>query len=556
MDRLKATVCELGNRPEELAEGWAGLVRHVRGAGSELVLLPEMIFAPWFAAEREFRPAVWAAAEAAHERWLARLPELGALVVLGSRPVTLGGRRLNQGFVWTAEAGLRPAHEKYYLPDEPGFWEASWYQRGDGAFRPAVAGGAAVGFLICSDLWFLERARAYGRARAPFIRTGWGLSRQLRGGMAMRTIALLPALVGALAKGGGGIARSSGAAAPLNLAGLTRPDLAPPGGRVVNMVQLGDALTALADPPIKYLHVYLSNPAVVAPDSNRVLAGLAREDLFTVVQEQFATDTARYADLVLPSRSFAELSDLYRSYGHHCLQLARPVIPPVGQSRSLLAVFQELARRLGFTEEVFSQDEDAIIAGLLRQDSPFLAGITPADLAGGRPAGLKVPANPYAQGFLTPSGKVEFYSESLARRGLDPLPDGTPSLDEEGRGRYPLQLITPPKHEFLNSSFNEIPELVAKAGPASLLIHPVDAACRGVAEGALVRVRNDRGDCLLHARLTEDTRPGLVVAEGLYWPGHTPGGKGINRLTSQRLGDMGQTCAFHCNLVEVEPAPA
>ena len=395
-----------------------------------------------------------------------------------------------------------------------------------------------------------ETALEYGRAIMPYIRTGWGPARQLKGGMAMRTIALLPALVGALHKGGGGITRSVGA--PVDLTPLTRPDLAPQGVRSVNMVEIGNALTTLDGPPIKLLFVYVSNPAVTAPDTNRILAGMAREDLFTVVVEHFVTETAKYADLILPGASFMEMTDLYKAYGHNYLQMARPVIDPVGQSRPLLAIFQELAGRLGFTEDVFSRTEEDFIAEFVSADHPYLEGIDFETIGDCRPHRVKAPDNPYLNGFNTPSGKVEFFSQSMADMGLDPLPDGSLSLDVEGEGRYPLQLITPPKHEFCNSSFNESPKLREEAGPASLLIHPEDAKGRGVDNGEAIRVFNDRGECLLRAEVTETVRPGLVVAEGLYWPDFTPGGQGINRLTSQRIGDMGNTCAFHCNLVEVE----
>lgn len=398
-------------------------------------------------------------------------------------------------------------------------------------------------------------ARDYGRARAPYIRTGFGFARQGKGGMAMRAVALLPALVGALRKPGGGITRTTSEAAPFNVKAITRPDLAPAGARSFNMVQLGRALTQ-AQPPVRLLYVYLCNPAVVAPDSSQVLAGLMREDLFTVVQEMFLSETASLADLVLPSACSLEMTDLYRGYGHYYVQMARPVIPPPGQARPLLGVFQELAGRLGFQEPVFRAGEEEIISWLLQTDSPYLEGITPERLAGGRPLRVNAPANPYAAGFLTPSGRVEFYSQSMAAQGLDPLPAGAPSQDQAGLGRYPLQLITPPRHQFLNSTFNEVPALVAQAGPAAILIHPRDAAARGIADGQEVLVYNGRGQCRLRARVSPDTRPGVTVAEGLYWGRHSPGGRGINHLTSQDLADLGGSCAFHCNLVEVEPLEA
>jgi len=417
-------------------------------------------------------------------------------------------------------------------------------------YAPARAAG------ICGvpEDMIIRLAEGYGRAKAPYIRTGWGPARQLKGGMAMRTIALLPALAGAFDKPGGGITRSVGGA-PSDLKRLTRPDLRPPGTREVNMVELGNALTRLDDPPVKLLYVYLSNPAVVAPQSREVLAGLAREDLFLVVQEMFPTDTVRFADIVLPGASFMEVPDLYRAYGHNYIQMVQPVIPPVGQSRPTLAIFQDLAVRLGFKDDVFSLDEMDFINGFLGEASPYLEGVDFEALKSGRPARLNIPSNPYAHGFSTPSGKVEFYSRAMADQGLDPLPDGRPLRDPDGGDRYNLEFITPPHHFFLNSAFNEIDELREKAGEARVMIHPETARARGITDGGRVRVFNDRGELSLKALVTDDTQPGLLVAEGLHWPSLSPGG-GANQLTSQRLADMGETCAFHCNLVEVQPQGA
>jgi anaerobic selenocysteine-containing dehydrogenase len=409
--------------------------------------------------------------------------------------------------------------------------------------------------LVCGvPHWEIaDLARAYARAAAPYIRTGFGFSRQPRGAMAMRTVALLPALTGALHTGGGGITRTTSEAAPFNTRALTREDLAPRGVRSFNMIALGQALTQ-AEPPVRFLHVYLSNPAVVAPESGQVLKGLAREDLFTVVHEMFMTETALMADLVLPGTSSAEMTDLYRAYGHHHVQMVRPVIPAVGEGRSILAVFQELARRMGFDEPVFRAGEEEIISWLLATDSPYLQGITLEALSGGRPLRVNAPENPYLKGFATPSGKVEMKLPAWAGLGLDPLPNGEPGLDPEGAGRFPLHLITPPNHHFLNSTFNEVEELRARAGKASLIMHAGDAAARGLAEGDLARVFNDRGSCVLKVRAGQDVLPGVAVAEGLYWGVHTPGGTGINHLTSQRAADLGGSSAFHGSLVEVEKA--
>jgi len=398
-----------------------------------------------------------------------------------------------------------------------------------------------------------DLAREYGKARAPYIRLGWGPARQLRGGMAMRTIALLPALVAAFEKEGGGVTRSTAAAFAFDMQAVMQDRLAPPNCRIVNMVRLGEALTELNEPPVKALHVYHCNPAVVAPDSRRVLSGLGRDDLFLVVHEHVLTETALHADIVLPSTTFLESTDIYRSYGHYYLQLATPVIEPEGEARSTLTIFQDLARRFGFQESCFQETEVDRIRNLLASGSPYLEGVTLERLMERRPIRLTVPKNPFDAGFATPSGKVEFHSEAMARMGLDPLPDGTPSRDVEGEGRYPLQLITPPRHYFLNSTFNEIDTLRNRAGKPTLIIHPEDASDRGIEEGMAVRVFNDRGGCTLFAQVTDRPLRGVVVIEGLYWPRFMPENLGINQLTSQALADMGESCAFHCNLVEVAP---
>ena len=266
----------------------------------------------------------------------------------------------------------------------------------------------------------------------------------------------------------------------------------------------------------------------------------------------FPTDTTSYADIVLPGASFLEVTDMYRASGHNYIQIAQPVIPPVGQSRSTLNIFQDLAARLGFKDGVFALDEMSFIKGFILEDSPYMEGIDFETLMSGRAVRLNIPSNPYADGFSTPSGKVEFYSQAMADQGLDPLPDGQPLRDPDGGDRYSLEFITPPHHFFLNSAFNEIDALRETAGKARVMIHPETAQIRGIADGDPVRVFNDRGECTFLAQVTNDTQAGLLVAEGLHWPRLSPGG-GANQLTSQRLTDMGDTCAFHCSLVEVQP---
>lgn len=389
-----------------------------------------------------------------------------------------------------------------------------------------------------------ELAEAYGRARDPHLRVGNGLSRYGNGAMTLRTLACLPAFVGAYGKPGGGAfaSTSTGGAFPMHL--LTREDLLPGPVRTLNMNQLGWALTELAAPGVASLYVYNANPAAVTPDQNAVLRGLAREDLFTVVHERFLTDTARYADLVLPATSSLEHSDLYRSYGTYTLQRARAVVPPVGESRSNLVVFQALARRMGFMEEVFTQSADALIDALLAAPHPWRAGISPTRLA----AGLAVELDPGCRpgdAFQTPSGRVEI----LNPRDPDPLPRYLPP--HSATDPHPLQLLTAPALQALNSTFHEREDLRRRMGAMTLQLHPREAARRGLREGDPVTVFNGLGEVVFILKVSDKVQEGVAVAEGVYWLRDAPGDRTVNALTSQRLTDRGGGSTFYDNRVEV-----
>jgi anaerobic selenocysteine-containing dehydrogenase len=406
-------------------------------------------------------------------------------------------------------------------------------------------------------------ARRYGATRRSFIRVGIGLSRHDNGGMTCRTLACLPALTGAYADPHGGALLSSGGAAGLDYAVLERPDLLPAGEppRVINMIRLGRVLTdpELA-PPVKALYVYSSNPAAVCPDQLRVLRGLAREDLFTVVHEQVMTDTARHADLVLPATTSMEHEDLYRSYGQFYLQLAGPVVPPPGQARSNWEVCGMLARALGVAEAHYAKSPADLIRELLAGGDATVQGITYERLRaeGSVRLNLPRPYRPFADGAPTDSGKVELYSERLAARGLPPLPTWTPLREGPDDGaavaRYPLQCIVPPNRFFLNSSFSQSDRLRRRQGTPTVMLAPADAAARGIADGEPVRVESARGSAAFTARVTDATRPGVAVIEGIWWHRFHPGGRGVNVLTDDRTTDMGGGPAFHSNLVEVRRA--
>jgi anaerobic selenocysteine-containing dehydrogenase len=404
-------------------------------------------------------------------------------------------------------------------------------------------------------------ARRYGATRAAFVRIGIGLSRHDNGAMTCRTLACLPALTGAYADPHGGALLSSGGAAGFDYAVLERPDLLPdPPPRIVNMIQLGRALTnpALA-PPVKALYVYSSNPAAICPNQTLVLAGLAREDLFTVVHEQVMTDTARYADLVLPATTSMEHEDLYRSFGQFYLQLAEPVVAPVGEARSNWEVCGGLARALGVAETHYARTPAAVIRALLATGDASVRGITYERLQaeGSVRLNLPRPYMPFADGAPTPSGRVELYSEALAARGLPALPTWTPLREGPGAdgagGRYPLQCIVPPNRFFLNSSFSQSERLRRRQGTPTVMLAPADAAVRGIVDGERVQVQSARGVAAFTAHVTDATRPGVAVIEGIWWHRFHPGGRGVNVLTDDRTTDLGGGPALHSNMVEVRP---
>jgi anaerobic selenocysteine-containing dehydrogenase len=333
------------------------------------------------------------------------------------------------------------------------------------------------------------------------------------------------------------------------------------------MIQLGRALTEPLDPPVRALYVYNSNPAAVCPDQDRVLRGLAREDLFTVVHEQVLTDTTRYADLVLPATTSMEHLDVYRSYGQAYVQLAQPVLPRQGEARPNWEVFGAIAGALGalpgalgVAREHYAKTPEALVRELLATGDASMRGITYERLRdeGWVRLNLPVPYLPFANGAPTASGKVELYSAALAAAGQPGLPSYVPLAEGpdnvELAARYPLQCIVPPNRFFLNSSFSQSARLRRRQGPAVVFITAGDAARRGIADGDRVRVFNDRGAAYFRARLSDVTRDGVVVAEGLWWHRLQDGGRSVNVLTSDRTADMGGGPTFHSNLVEVVAA--
>jgi anaerobic selenocysteine-containing dehydrogenase len=406
-------------------------------------------------------------------------------------------------------------------------------------------------------------ARQYAAAKAAFVRINYGLQRHGGGAMAVRTIACLPAVVGHWRRPGGGVQLSASLNFAFNKASLHREDLSPAGTRTINMSLLGEALTkpdaGVGGPPVQAVVVYNSNPAAIAPDHGNVTAGFRREDLFVVVLEHFRTDTTDYADWVLPATTQIEHWDVHSSYGHLYASLNRPAIAPQGQALPNTEIFRRLAARMGLDHESLRDDDLTLIKQALASDDPRMQTVTWATLEANGWARVNVPRPfvPFARGgFLTPSGKCEFYSERMAQLGMDPLPDFTPPHEfpesvPDLAARYPLTLISSPAHQFMNSSFVNIGPLQRAAREPEVALHPHDAERRGIAEGQRVEVRNDRGHFVGRARIREGIREGVAWAPGVWWAKLSSDGKNVNATTSQRLTDMGAGPTFYDNLVEV-----
>jgi anaerobic selenocysteine-containing dehydrogenase len=401
------------------------------------------------------------------------------------------------------------------------------------------------------------------REQPSLIRLNYGMQRHGGGGMAVRTIACLPALIGSWRFPGGGALLSTSGTYDFAMDRLTRPDLSPPGTRTINMNQLGAALAGeLRGPPVKALYVYNSNPAAVAPDQRRVLAGLCRDDLFTVVHELFATDTVDYADIVLPATSQLEHVDLHGSYGHHEVMYNPRAIAPRGECRSNNDVFRALAAGMGFEPELFPDDQALMREAL--EGGPALAGLTLERLQAEGSVRLNLPPDyaPFAAGvFPTPSGKCELYSERMKADGLDPLPTYIPSHEDPQTrparaALYPLQLLSPPRPQFLNSTFANSPKHRAGAGEPTVEVATADARARGLSDGQWARVFNDRGSFQARVALTGNVQPGVAVATGIYWNKFSPGQTNVNSTTSAALSDMGGGATFFDNLVEICSLPS
>jgi anaerobic selenocysteine-containing dehydrogenase len=441
-------------------------------------------------------------------------------------------------------------------------------------------------------------AREYATVRPSVIRLNYGVQRSEGGGMATRAIVMLPCILGSWKEIGGGLQMSTSGAAAFNAEALKRRDLMKTAlgreARTINMVKLGRVLNTVDDPPVKALFVYNSNPAAVCPEHDKVVRGLLRPDLFTVVHEQFFTDTTDYADLVLPATTFFEHKDLQKAYGHYYVQVSNQAIAPLGECRSNVEVFRTLAERMGFDEDCFSETIDEMIDLALESKDPWMAGINRERLERGQvrlnfspsgslpsPSGVASrsagqpgataptpaiptqaePFLPFAYGgFRTPSGKAELYSQAVKGMGLDPVADFTPPTESRHGNQenlLPLELLARKSDNFLNSTFCNVSSVQEMEETGLLEICAADAQARGIADGDRVRVFNHRGDILLKARVDGKVQPGVVSAR-LNWAKTTSRFQSINALTSEKLTDMGNSATFYSVLVEVElskPSP-
>ncbi|MGD0034150.1 molybdopterin oxidoreductase family protein [Paenibacillus illinoisensis] len=405
----------------------------------------------------------------------------------------------------------------------------------------------------------VKLAELYGNAQGAHIHIGNGLQHHDNGGMNVRSIACLPAITGQWLKRGGGAVRTNSYAST-NSDALERPELrSNPEARVVNMNRIGEAL--LEDQQsIRALMVYCSNPLVVAPDTERVERGFAREDLFTVVHDLFMTDTAKYADIVLPAKSSFEATDLYTSYWHQYVHLQEPVIAPMGESKSNVELFSLLGQAMGYDPELFGETPERMIADALADTgNPYMNGVTLEALQEHRFVKLDMSSHDsFLEQLPTPSGKIELYSETMAERGLPPLPTYRALVEgydgEHPAGPddvHPLMFLSPPNHNFLNSTFANTEKHQRMEKMPMLQIHPEDAAHRNIEDGDAVVVWNDRGRIELIAKVSESMLPGTVISQGLWWDGSGRKQR-VNSLTSNRLSDMGNGATFFSATVEVK----
>jgi anaerobic selenocysteine-containing dehydrogenase len=485
-------------------------------------------------------------AEKCHQH-IALLPGTDAALALGMMHVLISEHLIDRDYIDRHTLGFAELRER----------AAEWTPE-----RTAATCGISADEVI-------NLAREYGtlalRGEPVAIRTNYGVQRVRGGGMAVRNIACLPALVGAWRHPAGGIQLSTSGSFPANRLALQRPDLlAGRKPRTINMTTIGDDL--LRDtapefgPKVEAVIVYNANPLAIAPDSAKVQAGFEREDLFTVVLEHFHTDSADYADILLPATTQLEHVDAHLAYGHLYMMANNAAIQPMGEAKPNTEIFRLLAARMGFDEACFGESDDQLAAQAFNTRDARAVHFDWESLKRTGWQKLNMPDAPFAEGgFPTPSGKCEFYSATMLADGLDPLPTYIAPYESVASNpalaaKYPLAMISPPARNFLNSSFVNLQSLRATEGEPHLDIHPDDAAARGIETGAMARIFNDRGSFLAKARVTPKAREGLVVGLSVWWKKLATDGKNANEVTSQRLTDMGRAPTFYDTLVQVEKA--
>jgi len=476
------------------------------------------------------------------------------------RPATDGALALGIMHVLEAE-GL---HNAAWLHEYATGWEDLRARLAD--YPPErVAAITGVPVAVITEL-----ARRYARTTPALIKIADGLQRHANGGQTVRAIACLPALTGQYGLAGGGLAYSTGGYIAWDGATLDRQHECPPVPRVVNMNRLGAALTGeVHDPPIMALYVFNANPVTSTPNTAKVIQGMQREDLFTVVHDLFLTDTAQYADLVLPATSQLEHADLHRAYGQVTLQYNAPALEPPGECKNNWAVMRLLAAGMGYTDAWLQQDDETVLREILdvtrTQGDAFtrsvLAGITLERLKAEGSVGLNLPADfvPFrdpATGtprFFTDDGRIKLRCDALLSSGLDPVPEYHEPAEFAHATPDDLILITGAPHHFVSGSLGNQASLRQKEGAPSIEINPHDAAARGISTGMMVTVGNARGSCQLQALVTQDVPPGVVVAPKGHWGKYAADGRNVNWTTPDALADLAGQSTYHSNLVRVVP---
>jgi anaerobic selenocysteine-containing dehydrogenase len=540
--RLRAgTVCDTC-----CETAWDLTVGPIGGADPESVARSDLIVA-WGADLVATNVHFWARAEAARRRGV----PVVAIDPRRSRTARLADRHLQIRIGTDAALALAVMHvlvrdglcdRAYLAARTQGFerLEAEVLPR----FPPQCA--AAITGIAVADIEGF--ARLYGGAKASFIRIGEGMTRLARGGEALRAVALLPGVTGAYGRRGGGALLMTAASCELDYDLVRRPS-GPRETRAINQLRLGEALLDLSDPPIRALFVAANNPAVTCPDAGKVRRALAREDLFTVVHDPFLSVTARYADIVLPAATYLETEDLYRAYGSYYLQYAPAAVAPQGEAWSNFRLAQALAQRLGLEDPVFHLPPAEIARMMLRGARGKAAAIDPAQLCRMGPVSL---APEGGQEFRTASGRLEFYSEAMAAQGLPPMPgwERDPQEERDAR-RWPLRLLTAPGYFQSHTAFSGVGFLRRREGLPCVVLHPDEAAARGLANGDRVRLHNDRGAVGLVLQVSDEVRPGVALVPGQRPDGETLEGT-INLLCSDRFTDLGEGATYQSTFLEVD----